>query len=42
MGYLIRFLPSRLRDIYGRGGRKIVRARGGVTQGNIIYQIQQD
>lgn len=27
MGYFIRFLPSRLRDIYRRGSRKIIRAR---------------
>jgi hypothetical protein len=35
--------PPRLRDLYRRGGRKILRTRGdGWLQGNRIFQTQQD
>lgn len=40
---LIKLLPSRLIDIYGKGSRSIVRGRGeGWLQGNSVIQTQQD
>jgi hypothetical protein len=39
----IKFLPSGLRELYGRGGKKIVGARGVERyQRNSVFQTKQD